>query len=96
MAEYSRAAQMSTLPSHQYNVSLRVRQGLEEAQVSTRSMRRDRSSRLTLSARTAEDLNVTLWKLAKYEELLNEITPLVSQDVRGMIDDIRAQVGHGV
>lgn len=42
--------------------------------------------------RTAEDLNVTSSKLARYERLLNDIFPLVSPDVRTMIDDVRQQV----
>lgn len=42
--------------------------------------------------RTAEDLNVTSSKLARYERLLNDIFPLVSTDVRNMIDDVRQQV----
>ena len=43
-------------------------------------------------SRTAEDLTVTSRKLVRYEELLNEIYPLVSPDVRNIIDDVRQQV----
>lgn len=49
-------------------------------------------SRALTRYRTAEDLNVTSSKLARYERLLNDIFPLVSPDVRTMIDDVRQQV----
>lgn len=44
--------------------------------------------------RTAEDLTVTSRKLARYETLLTDIFPLVSQEVRLMIEDARQQVCH--
>ena len=42
--------------------------------------------------RVAEDLSLTSRKLARYEDLLNEIYPLVSLDVRHIIDTARQQV----
>ncbi len=42
--------------------------------------------------RIVEDLTVTSRKLARYEELLNDIFPLVTDNVRGMIEDAREQV----
>lgn len=41
--------------------------------------------------KTAEDLTVTSRKLARYEELLVEIYPLVANDVRSIIDNVRQQ-----
>lgn len=46
-----------------------------------------------IDRRTAEDLTFTSRRLARYEELLKEITPLVSPEVRSMIDVARQQVG---
>lgn len=42
--------------------------------------------------RTAEDLTATSRRLARYEELLNDIFPLVIDKVRGMIEQARQQV----
>lgn len=42
----------------------------------------------------AEDLQVALRRLARYKDLLDEITLLVSQDIRMMIEDTKIQVCH--
>jgi len=42
--------------------------------------------------RTVEDLTETSRKLARYEELLDDIFPLVTDNVRGMINQARLQV----
>ncbi|KAK4942480.1 hypothetical protein LTR10_017776 [Elasticomyces elasticus] len=39
--------------------------------------------------KTAEDLTATSHRLARYENLLNEIMPMVSSEVRALIDDAR-------
>ncbi|EXJ67098.1 uncharacterized protein A1O5_09745 [Cladophialophora psammophila CBS 110553] len=41
------------------------------------------------SYRTAEDLTATSRRLARYESLLNEILPMVSPEVRALIEDAR-------
>lgn len=43
-------------------------------------------------ARTAEDLTATSRRLARYEALLAEILPMVSSEVRELIEDARDQV----
>lgn len=47
----------------------------------------------TLDGRTAEDLTATSRRLARYEALLAEILPMVSTEVRELIEDARDQVG---
>jgi hypothetical protein len=42
--------------------------------------------------RTAEDLTATSRRLARYEALLAEILPMVSSEVRELIEDARDQV----
>lgn len=42
--------------------------------------------------RTAEDLTATSRRLARYESLLNEILPMVSPEVRVLIEDARDNV----
>jgi hypothetical protein len=42
--------------------------------------------------RTAEDLTATSRRLARYENLLNEILPMVSPEVRVLIEDARDNV----
>lgn len=44
--------------------------------------------------RTAEDLTATSRRLARYEALLAEILPMVSSEVRDLIEDARDQVGE--
>ena len=46
--------------------------------------------------RTAEDLTATSRRLARYENLLAEILPMVSSEVRELIEDARDQVRHDV
>ncbi|OQV11169.1 hypothetical protein CLAIMM_15047 isoform 2 [Cladophialophora immunda] len=41
------------------------------------------------SSRTAEDLTATSRRLARYESLLNEILPMVSSEVRALIEEAR-------
>ncbi|KIY02552.1 uncharacterized protein Z520_01017 [Fonsecaea multimorphosa CBS 102226] len=41
------------------------------------------------ASRTAEDLTATSRRLARYESLLNEIIPMVSPEVRALIEDAR-------
>ncbi|KAI1608600.1 hypothetical protein EDD36DRAFT_87599 [Exophiala viscosa] len=43
-------------------------------------------------SRTAEDLTATSRRLARYENLLNDIMPMVSSEVRALIDDARDNV----
>lgn len=81
---------MSTLSPYQHSVPLRLWQGLEETKVCFGLV--TRTAWILTCRRTAEDLNVTSSKLARYERLLNDIFPLVSPDVRTMIDDVRQQV----
>lgn len=44
--------------------------------------------------RTAEDLTATSRRLARYETLLNEIMPMVSPEVRALIDEARENVSR--
>ncbi|KAJ9604068.1 hypothetical protein H2200_011591 [Cladophialophora chaetospira] len=49
---------------------------------------------LTRNSRTAEDLTATSRRLARYESLLNEILPMVSSEVRVLIEDARDNVSR--
>ena len=53
-----------------------------------------RTPPLTCNNRTAEDLTATSRRLARYESLLNEILPMVSPEVQGLIEDARDNVGQ--
>ena len=45
-----------------------------------------------MECRTAEDLTATSRRLARYETLLNEIFPMVSPEVRNLIEEARDHV----
>jgi len=52
----------------------------------------NRCADIPFALRTAEDLTATSRRLARYEALLAEILPMVSSEVRELIEDARDQV----
>jgi hypothetical protein len=84
---------LSPMSSHRHDVLLRLWQRLEEAQVSDLARSHVTWSHLTTChCRTAEDLTATSRRLARYERLLSEIMPLVSSEVRTLIEEARDNV----
>lgn len=84
------------MPPYRHYLLLWLWQRLEKAQVSTPrpALLRPSSHPILRSyaSRTAEDLTATSRRLARYESLLNQIFPLVSPEVRALIEDARDNV----
>ncbi|EHY54479.1 hypothetical protein ABEF95_003172 [Exophiala dermatitidis] len=87
-------ASLSAMPSYRHDLLLWLRQGMEEAKVSEPASFDHgelvfvKVEMLTKFAyRTAEDLTATSRRLARYETLLNQIMPMVSPEVRALIED---------
>lgn len=88
---------MPSMPSYRHHLLLRLRERMAKTKVSSvffwPLLGKEAGNILTdARCRTAEDLTATSRRLARYESLLNDIMPMVSPEVRALIDEARENV----